>query len=67
MDYTVAMESAYYASIALTGIMQLLTMIGRSLSEKRRLASLRKLNSFTKIFFGVFLLCTVVAYVVAYT
>ncbi|MEI8081041.1 MAG: ABC transporter substrate-binding protein, partial [Actinomycetes bacterium] len=66
VDYTVAIEWAYYSFIALSGIMLLMTMIGRRLNEKRRLSSLRKLDSFTKIFFGMFVLCTISAYVIAF-
>lgn len=66
VEYTVAIEWAYYAFIALSAIMLALTMYGRYLNENRRLASLRKLNSFTKIFFGVFVFFTVMAYVVKF-
>lgn len=66
VEYTVAIEWAYYAFILLSAIMLALTMYGRYLNEKRRLASLRKLNSFTKIFFGVFVFFTVMAYVVKF-
>lgn len=66
VEYTVAIEWAYYAFIALSAIMLALTMYGRYLHEKRRLASLRKLNSFTKIFFGVFVFFTVMAYVLKF-
>lgn len=66
VEYTVAIEWAYYAFIALSAIMLALTMYGRYLNENRRLASLRKLNSFTKIFFGVFVFFTVMAYVLKF-
>jgi ABC-type branched-subunit amino acid transport system substrate-binding protein len=67
VDYSVAIEWAYYAFITLSGIMLLFTMIGRHYQEKRRLASLRKVNSFTKIFYGVFVFCTIMAYVIAFS
>lgn len=66
VEYTVAIEWAYYAFIALSAIMLALTMYGRYLNENRRLASLRKLNSFTKIFFGVYVFFTVMAYLVKF-
>lgn len=66
VEYTVAIEWAYYAFIALSGIMLLLTLIGRHFSEQRRLASLRKVTSFSRIFFPIYVLCTVMAYVVAF-
>lgn len=66
VEYTVAIEWAYYAFIALSGIMLLLTLIGRNYSEQRRLASLRKVTSFARIFFPVYVFATVLAYVVAF-
>ena len=66
VEYTVAIEWAYYAFIFLSAIMLALTMYGRYLNDQRRLASLRKLNSFTKIFFGVFVFFTVMAYIVKF-
>lgn len=66
VDYTVAIEWAYYAFIGLSAIMLLLTLIGRYFNEERRLSSLRKLTSFTKIFFLVYVFFTVMAYVLAY-
>lgn len=66
VEYTVAIEWAYYAFIALSGIMLLLTLIGRHYSEQRRLASLRKVISFSKIFFPLYVAGTVLAYVIAF-
>jgi hypothetical protein len=66
IEYTVAIEWAYYAFIVLSGIMLLLTLIGRHFNEQRKLASLRKLQSFAKIFFVVFVAVTVLAYVVKF-
>jgi branched-chain amino acid transport system substrate-binding protein len=66
VDYTVAIEWAYYAFIGLSAIMLLLTLVGRYFNEERRLSSLRKLTSFTKIFFLVYVFFTVMAYVLAF-
>lgn len=66
VEYTVAIEWAYYAFIALSGIMLLLTLIGRHYSEQRRLATLRKVISFSRIFFPIYVAATALAYVVAF-
>lgn len=66
VEYTVAIEWAYYAFIALSGIILLLTLIGRHLQEQRRLASLRKLVTFSRIFFVVYVAMTTLAYVIAF-
>lgn len=66
VDYTVAIEWAYYAFILLSAIMLLLTLIGRYFDRERRLASLRKLTSFSRVFFLVYVGFVVFAYVVAF-
>jgi phosphate/sulfate permease len=66
VDYTVAIEWAYYAFIALSVIMVVIALIGRKKSEKRKLAAVRGLKQFARIFYAVFVLATVLAYVVAF-
>ncbi len=66
VGYTVAVEWAYYAFIALSASMMLLTLIGRHLQEQRRLASLRRLQTFARTFFAVYVAVTIVADVIAF-
>jgi ABC-type branched-subunit amino acid transport system substrate-binding protein len=66
VEYTVAIEWAYYAFIALSVFMVVIALIGRRKQEKRRLASVRGLNNFARIFYALFVLGTVLAYTVAF-
>ncbi len=51
VDYTVAIEWAYYVFIALAASTVVITLIGRSWNEDRRLASVRTLNRFARIYY----------------
>lgn len=66
VDYTVAIAWAYYGFIALSGVMLLLTMIGRYLTTQRRLAAARKVDVFSKLFYAGAVLATIGTYVAIY-
>ena len=53
VDYTVAIEWAYYVFIALSASTVLITLVGRRWNDDRRLASVRSLNLFARIYYPV--------------
>jgi hypothetical protein len=66
VDYTVAIEWAYYAFILLAGLSILGTLIGRQLTEDRQLARVRTLDRVLRIGYPLYVLAVVVAYAVAF-
>lgn len=67
VDYTVAIEWAYYAFILLSAIMLLINMVGRSYHEKRLLAKERNLDLFAKLFFPGFVAVVALIYAAIYS
>lgn len=61
VDYTVAIEWAYYVFIALAAATAIVTLIGRQWNDDRRLASVRALNRFARIAYPMVIL--VVAFI----
>lgn len=66
VDYTVAIQWAYYAFILLSGLCILGALIGRQLTEKRQLARVRVLDRVMRIGYPAFILAVVVGYVAAF-
>ena len=51
VSYTVAIEWAYYVFIALSASTVVIALIGRSWNDERRLAAIRSLNLFARIYY----------------
>ena len=66
VDYTVAIQWAYYAFILLSGLCILGALIGRQLTESRQLARVRVLDRIMRIGYPAFILTVVLAYVVTF-
>ena len=62
MDYTVAIEWAYYAFIFLSGLCILSTLIGRHLTETRQLARVRNLDRVMRIGYPLAVLGVAITY-----
>lgn len=62
VDYTVAIEWAYYAFIALSASCVLLALVGRGLYEQRRLAAVRVLDRSARIAYPAFVLAVAAFY-----
>lgn len=62
VDYTVAIEWAYYFFIALSASTVLITLIGRRWNDDRRLASVRSLNLFARIYYPTVVVLVGLAY-----
>lgn len=62
VDYTVAIEWAYYVFIALAASTVVITLIGRRLDADRKLASVRALNRFARIYYPTVVLLVALAY-----
>ncbi len=66
VDYTVAIEWAYYAFILLAGICIVATLIGRHLTDSRQLSRVRTLDRIMRIGYPLYVLAVFLAYVVAF-
>lgn len=62
VNYTVAIEWAYYVFIALAASTVVITLVGRTWTEDRRLASVRALNRFARIYYPVVVVLVGLAY-----
>ena len=62
VDYTVAIEWAYYVFIALAAATAIVTLIGRQWNDERRLASVRALNRFARIAYPLVILAVAFVY-----
>lgn len=62
VDYTVAIEWAFYVFIGLSVCSVLVTLLGRRLIEERRLAGARHLEIASRIVYPLVILCTVLVY-----
>lgn len=62
VDYTVAIEWAYYVFIALAASTVVVTLVGRHWQDERRLASVRALNRFARVYYPVVVGLVGVAY-----
>lgn len=66
VDYTVAIQWAYYAFILLSGLCILGALVGRQLTEKRQLSRVRTLDRVMRIGYPAFIGLVVLGYVVAF-
>jgi len=66
VDYTVAIQWAYYAFILLSGLCILGALIGRQLTERRQLAKVRVLDIVMRVGYPAFILTVVIGYVIAF-
>jgi branched-chain amino acid transport system substrate-binding protein len=66
VDYTVAIQWAYYGFILLSGLCILGALIGRQLTESRELAKVRVLDRIMRIGYPAFIGAVVIGYVVAF-
>jgi ABC-type branched-subunit amino acid transport system substrate-binding protein len=66
VDYTVAIQWAYYAFILLSGLCVLGALIGRQLTESRQLARVRVLDRVMRIGYPAFILSVVAAYALTF-
>lgn len=64
VDYTVAIEWAYYGFILLSGLCILGTLIGRNYTESRQLAKARTLEVVLRVGYPLFIVGVVVAYMI---
>jgi hypothetical protein len=62
VDYTVAIEWAYYVFIALAAGTAVITLIGRKWNDERRLASVRGLKRFARIAYPMVILSVAFVY-----
>ncbi len=62
VDYTVAIEWAYYVFITLATSTVVVTLVGRHWQDERRLASVRALNRFARVYYPVVVGLVGVAY-----
>ena len=53
VEYTVAIEWAYYVFIALAASTVVVTLVGRHWQDERRLAAVRALNRFARVYYPV--------------
>jgi ABC-type branched-subunit amino acid transport system substrate-binding protein len=66
VDYTVAIEWAYYAFLLLAGLCILSTLVGRQLTEDRQLAKVRTLDRVMRIGYPLYVGAVVLAYAVLF-
>jgi ABC-type branched-subunit amino acid transport system substrate-binding protein len=66
VDYTVAIEWAYYAFLLLAGLCILSTLVGRQLTEDRQLAKVRALDRTMRIGYPVYVGAVVLAYLLLF-
>ena len=66
VDYTVAIEWAYYAFIALSGLCIIGTLVGRGLTEQRQLSRVRMLDRVMRIGYPLIVAAVAGAYIWAY-
>ena len=66
VDYTVAIEWAYYAFIALSGLCIIGTLVGRRLTEQRQLSRVRMLDRVMRIGYPLIVAAVAGAYIWAY-
>ena len=66
VDYTVAIQWAYYAFILLSGLCILGALIGRQLTEKRQLSRVRTLDRVMRIGYPAFIGVVVLGYLIAF-
>ena len=66
VDYTVAIEWAFYAFIVLSGLLVLGSLAGQRLVNRRQLAKARSLDRAMRIGYPVFVLAVAAAYVIAF-
>jgi hypothetical protein len=64
VGYNVAIEWGFYAFIFLSSICILIGLIGDRLYEQRRFTDLRRLDIFARVFYPMYVLVVVLAYVV---
>lgn len=62
VDYTVAIEWAYYAFIGLAAACVLTALIGRNLTDQRKLSSVRTLEITSRILYPLAITAIVIAY-----
>ncbi|MFN8125460.1 MAG: ABC transporter substrate-binding protein [Candidatus Nanopelagicales bacterium] len=67
VDYTVAIEWAYYAFICLSGVCILSTLIGRHLTETRQLSRVRTLDRVMRVGYPVAVIAVAMTYWVTFT
>ena len=66
VDYTVAIQWAYYAFILLSGLCILGALIGRQFTESRQLAKVRELDRVMRIGYPAFIGAVVIGYLIAF-
>lgn len=66
VDYTVAIEWAYYAFIFLSGCSVLVSLIGRQLVDRRQLAGARALERASRVAYPIAVAAVAVGYWVAF-
>ena len=66
VDYTVAIEWAYYAFIALSGLCIIGTLVGRRLTEQRQLSRVRILDRVLRIGYPLIVAAVAAAYIWVY-